>query len=83
LCGVKRRAEKQLKMNHPQQAEGYRKPSLRTIPNLVTPNVFIEGPDPDSPGFPLKTCGNDGLWFGDLFNATSWGMNPQRFKLMP
>jgi len=29
----------------------FRKPS--------PPNVFIGGPDPDSPGFPLKTCGND------------------------
>ncbi len=24
------------------------------------PNVFIRGPVPDLPGFPLKACGNDG-----------------------
>ena len=35
------------------------------------PNVFIGGPDPDSPGFPLKACGNDGLWIGDLLDAAS------------
>jgi len=25
------------------------------------PNAFIGGPVPDSPGFPLKAYGNDGL----------------------
>ena len=35
----------------------------------VTPNVFIGGPVPDSPGFPLKTCGNDGLRKGNQANA--------------
>src|SRR5580765_3228320 len=44
------------------------------------PNVYIGGPDSDSSGFPLKTCGNDGLRLGDLFHAARRGMNPQRFK---
>lgn len=26
---------------------------------LVTPERFDRGPDSDSPGFPLKACGND------------------------
>jgi hypothetical protein len=34
---------------------------MRIIPNASPPNVLIGGPDPDSPGFPLKACGNDGL----------------------
>jgi hypothetical protein len=42
---------------------------MRTIPILSPPNVFIGGPDADSPGFPLKACGNDGLRIGDLFST--------------
>ncbi len=34
---------------------------MRTIPTLSLPNVCIGGPEPDSPGFPLKACGNDEL----------------------
>src|SRR5690348_1671697 len=29
--------------------------------NASAPNALIGGPNPNSPGFPLKTCGNDGL----------------------
>jgi hypothetical protein len=32
---------------------------------------WVGGPDPDFPGFPLKTCWNDGLRIGDLFDAAS------------
>jgi len=35
------------------------------------PNVFIGGPVPNPPGFPLKACGNDGLRIGNLLNAAS------------
>ena len=58
-------------MNYPQQATGYRMTFRTSFSSTVTPNVFIGGPDPDSPGFPLKACGNDGLWIGDLLDAAS------------
>ena len=37
------------------------------------PNVFIVGPNPDLPGFPLEACGNDGFRIGDLVDAASCG----------
>ena len=45
---------------------------------LSPPNVFIGGPVRVSPGFPLKACGNDGLW-EDLESSrcvTLRGINP-------
>ena len=33
--------------------------------NTVSPECFHRGPDPDSPGFPLKACGNDGRWIAN------------------
>jgi len=36
-------------MNYPQQAAGYRKTFMTIFPTLSPPNVFIGGPDPDSP----------------------------------
>jgi hypothetical protein len=39
------------------------------IPKASPPNVLIGGPFPVSPGFPLKTCGNDGV-FGKEINET-------------
>ena len=39
--------------------------------------MFLSGVHPDSPGFPLKTCGNDGLRISNLPDAASCGgMNP-------
>jgi hypothetical protein len=40
-------------------------------PKASPPNVFIGGPVPNPPGFPLKACGNDGLRIGDSHNAAS------------
>jgi hypothetical protein len=44
---------------------GIEGPSFRPIPTPSPPNVFIGGPAPEAPGFPLKACGNDGHWIGD------------------
>jgi hypothetical protein len=33
-----------------------------TFPQVVTPECFNRGPVRNSPGFPLKACGDDGLW---------------------
>ena len=43
------------------KAAGIQKNGMRIIPNACPLNVSIGGPVPVSPGFPLKTCGNDGL----------------------
>src|SRR6266545_7118370 len=58
-------------MNYPQQAAGYRSVSCKRF-RFRHLQMFYRGPDPDSPGFPLKTCGNDGLRIGDLFDAASY-----------
>ena len=42
------------------------------------PNVFIGGPGPEPPGFPLKACGNDGLRKGNSFFAASCGESTHR-----
>jgi 2-methylcitrate dehydratase len=46
---------------------------VRTVLIFVTPERFYRGPDSDSPGFPLQTCGNDGFRIVDLFDAASCG----------
>jgi len=54
------------------QAAGYQKNAMRIFPKTSPPNVFIgglpaamqAGPVPDSPGFPLEACGNNGLRIG-------------------
>jgi hypothetical protein len=51
---------------------------MRIIPKASPPNVSIGGPAPNSPGFPLNACGNDGLRIGNLLNAASWGELTQR-----
>jgi hypothetical protein len=46
-----------------------RKSIYENDPKVVIPNVLIGGPVKNSPGFPLKACGNDGLlevWNGFL-----------------
>ena len=64
---------------------------MTIFPNLVTPECFnrgsamltttlsqvewVGGPDPDSPGFPLKACGNDGPRIA--CRTKPRGMNPQ------
>jgi hypothetical protein len=35
-------------------------PARKNLFNRVTPNVFIGGPAPNQPRFPLKARGNDG-----------------------
>ena len=39
--------------------------AMRFVLKASPPNVFIGGPVPDPPGFPLKACGNDGLRIGN------------------
>jgi hypothetical protein len=39
--------------------EGIRK-WLSIDPNVVTPECFYRGSSPNTPGFLLKACGNDG-----------------------
>ena len=59
-------------------------------PKLSPPSVFIGGPVPIQPGFPIQTFGNDGLleawdtdcndWGVDLkIEAILYGSPPQRF----
>ena len=45
----------------PQQAAAVSTEIHDSFPTLSPPNVFIGGPLRVSPGFPLETCGNDGL----------------------
>jgi hypothetical protein len=63
----------------PQQAAEYRQ-TLMIFPKVVTPNVSIRGPVRVSPGFPLKACGNDGLWENQELPLRSKlrGIDPKR-----
>ncbi len=67
-------------MNHPAASYGYRRPVMRTTLISSPPNVFIGGPDPDSPGFPLKTCGNDGLRIDDLLDEQAAENKPTEIQ---
>ena len=51
---------------------------VRFVLKASPPNVFIGGPVPNPPGFPLKACGNDGLRIGNLLNAASYGESTHR-----
>jgi hypothetical protein len=51
---------------------------MRIILKASPPNVFIGGPVPDPPGFPLKACGNDGLRIGNYLDAVSCGESTDR-----
>ena len=62
----------------PQQAAGYQNSAMRFVLKASPPNVFIGGPVPNQPGFPLKACGNDGLRIGNLLNAASCGESTHR-----
>jgi hypothetical protein len=44
-------------------------------------NVLIGGPVPDSPGFPLGDCGNDGFSTGDLLRHVRIGLAQQSPRL--
>jgi hypothetical protein len=57
----------------PHSKLGVSKDVYVNFPKRVTPECLNRGPDPDSPGFPLKACGNDGLRICDLLNAASCG----------
>src|SRR5436309_1135054 len=46
-------------MNHAAASCGVSKTFMRIFRRLSPPNVLIGGPVRISPGFPLKTCGND------------------------
>ena len=48
-------------MKHPIRVAGSHKLIRMIFFKSSPPNVFIGGPVPVSPGFPLKACGNDGL----------------------
>jgi len=62
---------------------GIGKPIMRTILILSPPNLFIGGPGSDSPGFPLKTCGNDGLRIDCCEDAANYGECPQAIQNAP
>ena len=76
-------------MNYPAASCGVSKDLYDNFPNVVTPECFIGGPDPDSPVVsrvepPLKTCGNDRLQKENQFDAASCGeYDPRRFKAFP
>ena len=57
---------------------GYQNSAMRFVLKASPPNVFIGGPVPNQPGFPLKACGNDGLRIGNLLNAASCGESTHR-----
>src|SRR5213593_3100429 len=65
----------------PQQAAGYQHSAMRIVLKASPPNVFIGGPVPNSPGFPLKACGNDGLGIANLLNPASCGNRPTEIEL--
>jgi len=48
-------------MNYPAASCAVSQERDGKYPKGVTPECFYRGPVPDPPGFPLKTCGNDGL----------------------
>ena len=52
-------------MNYPAASCGVSEKRDENYPKASPPNVFIGGPVPNSPGFPLKACGNDGLRKGN------------------
>jgi hypothetical protein len=58
-------------MSHPAASCGVSEGRPENSFTGVTPEVFIGGLFPDSPGFPLKTCGNDGFRKENWFNAAS------------
>jgi hypothetical protein len=59
-------------MNGMQQTAAYRRPVIQTTP-IPLPRMLESGPDPDWPGFPLKTCGNDDLRIGHREDAAAAG----------
>ena len=74
-------AQPQMTMNYPAASGGVSEDATETIPKASPPNVSIGGPVPNPPGFPLTTCGNEGLREGNQFNAASCGKyDPQRFN---
>jgi hypothetical protein len=52
-------------MKYPAASCGISQKRDESYPKASPPNVFIGGPVPVSPGFPLKACGNDGLRKGN------------------
>ena len=58
-------------MNNPEASCGVSERGDEICFKGVALNVFIGGPVPNPPGFPLKACGNDGLRKGNLLNAAS------------
>jgi NitT/TauT family transport system substrate-binding protein len=49
------------RMNDSPTNRGHQKLAIRFALKASPPNIFIGGPVPNPPGFPLQTCGNDGL----------------------
>src|SRR6266576_992692 len=66
-------------MNYPAASCGVSEERDETILRASPANVFIGGPVPDPPGFPLKACGNDGLR-KSASRSKLRGINPQRLK---
>src|SRR6185295_14208105 len=48
-------------MNYPAASCAVSQERDGKYPKAITPECFYRGPVPDPPGFPLKTCGNDGI----------------------
>ena len=78
-------------VNYPAASCGVSEQCDANFPKGVTPECFyrgsamltttlsqVGGPVPDSPGFPLKACGNDGLRNGNYGNAASYGESTRR-----
>jgi hypothetical protein len=70
-------------MKKPSQARGIKVWRRNLFKKRHPECFFIGGPDPDSPGLPLKARGNDGPPSGNDMNVAScWGINPQRFDVL-
>ncbi len=74
---VPQRLEERLARNHEglelprSKLRGIESPACEQFPISSPPNVVIGAPVPNSPGFPLKTCGNDGLGNPNQCDAAS------------
>ncbi len=60
-------------MNYPAASCGESKADHADASRSVTLECFSPGSRSDWPGFPLNTCGNDGLWIGRCETAASCG----------
>ena len=67
-------------MNYPATSCGVSKAHHANVPIPSPRNFLVRGPDPDWPGFPFKTCGNDGLGLAVAKTQQAAGNQPQAIE---